>query len=324
MKDKRKILKLACITEFIYIVSKVIYYCFFKKFNDEVMANLFLLLISAFFLIILYRESKKDIEVLKKNKIKIIISSIWLFIDPVIPGVLGFLFIFLISDKKKNNLPVIKEEKRQASDYVKSILLIFIFILIMFVLPRFSFFNKIPEYVIYLVILIIVLLFNFKYIKKDFVIFCKNIKVYLPFIIKRYFIMLLFMILVAVPIVLINNGVTSSNQQVLNQMFKKVPLMMLLLSTLYAPFVEENVFRLSLSKLFNNKILFIVISGFLFGILHMIDKFTSFYDLLYIFQYAALGICLAKAYIDSKNIFTSIGMHFIQNLLAAILVILLY
>ena len=94
--------------------------------------------------------------ILIPNKIKIIISSIWLFIDPVIPGVLGFLFIFLISDKKKNNLPVIEEEKRQASDYVKSILLIFIFILIMFVLPRFSFFNKIPEYVIYLVILIIV------------------------------------------------------------------------------------------------------------------------------------------------------------------------
>ena len=47
----------------------------------------------------------------------------------------------------------------------------------------------------------------------------------------------------------------------LNGMFKKMPIGMLLLSTIYAPFTEENVFRLSLSKLFKNKILFIIVSG---------------------------------------------------------------
>lgn len=97
-----------------------------------------------------------------------------------------------------------------------------------------------------------------------------------------------------------------------------------ILSCLYAPFVEEGVFRLSLSKIFKNKTIFVIVSGFLFGVLHLIDKFTSIYDLLYIFQYAALGICLAKAYKDSNNIFVSISMHFIQNFIAAMLILILY
>lgn len=324
MKDKRNIIKIACIIEFIYIFIMLVYYLFFNKFNDQIIASTFLLLISFVVTILLYKQSKKDIEYIKNNKLKILIPSIWLFLDPVIPGILGFIFLSTLSDKKKSILPKVKEEKITKIEIFKSVFLILLFIIIMFVLPRFSFFEKIPSYIIYIVIFLLVLIMNFKYIKNDFSLFIKNKKVYIPFIIKRYLIMLGIMIIVAIPIVFLNNGQTSSNQKILNQMFGKLPLAMLLLSTLYAPFVEENVFRLSLSKLFKNKTIFIIVSGILFGSLHMIDKFTSFYDLLYIFQYSALGVCLAKAYSDSKNIFVSIGMHFIQNFIAALLVLLIY
>ena len=56
----------------------------------------------------------------------------------------------------------------------------------------------------------------------------------------------------------------------------------------------------------------------------MIDKYTNIYDLLYIFEYSALGICLAKAYKDTNNIFISMSMHFIQNTLASIVMVFLY
>lgn len=324
MKDKRNIIKLACIIEFLYISVMLIYYLFFKDYNEEVSASLFLLLISGIVTVFLYNQAGKDIDYIKNNKLKILIPSIWLFLDPVIPGILGFIFLSSISDKKRKTLPNIEEERVTKKEFFKSILLTIFFIVVMFLLPNFSFFKKIPSYIVYIIIFLTVLIVNFNNIKRDFLIFIKNKKAYLPFIIKRYFIMLGVMIIVAIPIVFLNNGQTSSNQKVLNQMFEKLPLAMLLLSTLYAPFVEENIFRLSLSKLFKNKTVFIVISGFLFGTLHMIDKFTSFYDLLYIFQYSALGICLAKAYNDSKNIFVSISMHFIQNFIAAVLVLLLY
>lgn len=324
MKDKRILLKLGALVEVIYIIITFIYYFSLKKINDEVIANIFLLVISAFFTVTLYKESKKDINVIKKNKSKVIISSIWLFLTNVIPGLFGFMFLLLISDKKKSKLPLVKQLPITTLTYVKSISLLAIFMLLMFVLPKFSFFSKVPSYVIYIVIFITTLIFNYNDLKKDLTYFIKNFKLYFPFIIKRYFSMLFIMIIVAIPVVLINNGATSTNQEMINSMFDKLPLATLILSTLYAPFVEESIFRLSLSKLFKNETLFVIISGVLFGALHVIDKFTSIYDLLYIFQYATLGICLAKAYKYSNNIFVSMSMHFIQNFLAAILVLLLY
>lgn len=324
MKDKRMYLRLACLFETVYIVCMLVYYVFFKKYSDEVLAGLFLLIIGAFFTIMLYSESKKDITDLKKSKLKVLVASVWLFFEPVIPGILGFVFIGSLSDKKRKPLPDVKTSKVSTLDVVKSFFFLIIFPFIMFVLPSYSFFSKIPSILVYVLILSLVLIFYFRELKDNFIIFAKNFKTYLPFIIKRYLIMLGVMVLVAIPIILLNNGETSANQTMVNALFKKIPIQALILSTIYAPFVEESVFRLSLSKLFSNKTLFIITSGFLFGSLHVIDKFTSLTDLLYVFQYAALGMCLAKAYADSKNIFVSISMHFIQNFLAAILVLLLY
>ena len=322
MKDKRNYLKLAFFIEVIYVFFMFIYYLFFTKFSDSVLASLFLLIIGLFLSLLLYKESKKDIE--KINKTCVTLISVWLFFEPIIPGILGFMFIFGLKEKKDVKLPEIKEEKKSFLDYAKSIFLVLCFIFIMFILPEFSFFSHVSSWIIYLVIILIILVLYHKELGRNLMIFLKNIKIYFPFIIKRYFIMLAVMLIVAIPIVMLNSGNTSTNQQMINDMFKQLPIRTLLLSTLYAPFAEESIFRLSLSKLFNNKTLFIIVSGFLFGALHVIDKFTSAMDFLYIFQYAALGICLAKAYSDTNNIFVSISMHFIQNFLAAILVLILY
>lgn len=324
MKDKRTYLKLAYIIQIIYILIMSVYYIFFTSFNDEVIANLFFLLIGMFFAIIIYKESKKDISYLKDNKLKILIAGIWMFLEPIIPGVLCFLFLNSLKDKKNTELPLIKEKRATKSDIIKSIIAISTFILLMFVLPNLKVFKLIPPYFIYAFIFIIIVFMYYQELKNNFKIFICNIRKYIPFIIKRYFIMLSLMIVVAVPIVLLNNGSVSSNQEAINVMFKKVPIITLLLSCFYAPFAEEVIFRLSLSKLISNKKMFIITSGFLFGLLHVIDKFTSFYDFLYVFQYATLGMCLAKAYKDTNNIFVSISIHFIQNFLAAMLVLLLY
>ena len=136
MKDKRILLKLGALLETVYIILNFIYYFSLNKINDEVIANIFLLAISAFFAVTLYKESKRDINELKKSKAKIIISSIWLFLTNVIPGLFGFAFLLLISDKKDSKLPLIKESPTTMMTYVKSISLLVIFILVMFVLPN--------------------------------------------------------------------------------------------------------------------------------------------------------------------------------------------
>ena len=322
MKDKRKILKIASLFEFVYVLIYIFYYLSKGKINEEVIANLFLLLINLLVSIIIFKESKKELKDI--NKFKIFISGIILLLNSVIPGVFCFLFLTLIKDKKEDELPKKDNYVIGIKEKITSIICVLLFIFTMFVLPNLTIGEKIPRFLIYIFLFLLVLLPNFKTIKNDFLLLIKNKNKYFKFIIKRYIIMLIVMIIVAIPIILLNKGNISTNQKMINIMFKKNALITILLSCIYAPFTEEGIFRLSLSKIINNKTLFIVISGFLFGTMHMIDKFTSFYDLLYIFQYASLGICLSKAYIDSDNIFVPIGMHFIQNFLASLLVILFY
>lgn len=323
MKDKRYYLKLSCILESLYIIVMVIYNLFFTKITDKEIASLFFYIISIICTIIMYKESKHDIKYLKDNNIKILISSIYMFIDAIIPGILGFMFLSSLNEKKKVNLPDIKEEKVK-KDTFKGIITVIVFIFLMFVMPNFKFFNKINPFIIYAFILIFTIALWYKDLFSNFKIFKDNFRVYSRFIIKRYLIMLGVMILVGIPIVLLNKGKSSINQQEVNLLFKQTPMLTFLLTSFYAPIVEETTFRLSIKKILNNKYLFVIISGMLFGALHVINNYTNIYNLLFILQYSALGICLAKAYYDSKNVWVSILMHFIQNFMSSILILLFY
>ena len=93
MKDKRNYLKAACILEVIYIIIMFIYYLSVIGLKSETLASIFMLLISTFFTIILYNESKKNISYLKTNNIKILIFGIWMFLESIIPGILCFFFL---------------------------------------------------------------------------------------------------------------------------------------------------------------------------------------------------------------------------------------
>ena len=320
MKDKRKLLKISAVVEFIYIFIMTIHYIFNSKSTDEMIANIFLLFISLYFSIIIFGYSNKEISELKNKKMLLYISSIWVLLDSIIPGVLSLYFISSISDIKEINLPVIMEHTSRKKDKIKSIFLLTLFLSLMYLFPKFNFFNNIPLIVIYIVIFVMVLLLNVRELKEQFIIFYRNIKVYIPYIIKKYFKMLGLMLIVAVPVVLINNGNTSNNQETINGMFNELPIVTLLLTSLYAPFVEETLFRFNLSKLISNKKLFIILSGFIFGFLHVVGQASNIKEFLYVFQYSVLGIYLAKTYKESNNIFVTISMHFMQNFLAAMLI----
>ena len=62
-----------------------------------------------------------------------------------------------------------------------------------------------------------------------------------------------------------------------------------------------------------NKILFIIISGIIFGGLHVITGFSSPIDLLYLIPYCAPGFAFAYILADSDNIFIPISLHFMHN-----------
>ena len=63
-------------------------------------------------------------------------------------------------------------------------------------------------------------------------------------------------------------------------------------------------------------------SGLIFGSLHITSYITTISDIIYIIPYASLGFAFGLLYYKTDNIFSSITVHSIHNLLATLLVLL--
>ena len=113
----------------------------------------------------------------------------------------------------------------------------------------------------------------------------------------------------------------SNNEEAVRSLISQVPAYMLFSVSIYAPFIEEMLFRKSLGDIFKNKVVYIIISAFLFGALHVIGSLDSVYSLLHLIPYVSLGVAFSIIYVKTKNVFVSMLFHCIHNSLAAILLI---
>lgn len=105
----------------------------------------------------------------------------------------------------------------------------------------------------------------------------------------------------------------SSNEQTIRSLIKFYPVYMIFSSVIYAPIVEELIFRKSIRKIFDDKIIFILTSGFLFGLVHVIGSSSSSNELLMGIPYMIMGIDLAYIYYKSDNIYTTMFIHSMHN-----------
>lgn len=111
------------------------------------------------------------------------------------------------------------------------------------------------------------------------------------------------------------------NEEAVQNSLKMAPLYTAFASCIFAPFVEELIFRKSLKKVFSNNTLFIIISGFLFGLAHNLSTLltgTNANQLLYIIPYGLFGCIFAYMYVKKKNIFIPITFHMIHNTILTI------
>ena len=130
--------------------------------------------------------------------------------------------------------------------------------------------------------------------------------------IRYWFIALGLMAISNILINMIINIDTPSNQEAIIKLFSKVPIYACITTIIFAPILEELVFRLSFRKMFKNDLLFIIISGLFFGSMHVLSS-TSYSELLYVIPYSIPGFIFAYTLIKSDNIFVPIGLHFIHN-----------
>ncbi len=143
---------------------------------------------------------------------------------------------------------------------------------------------------------------------------------------KYYFIGLIGMIVSNILIVLLVKEANANNENTVRELITKAPIYMIFSVSIYAPFIEEIIFRKSIKDMIlsikDNKItkyIFIISSGLIFALMHIIGSATSIYDYFYIIPYASLGIAFASLYYKKDNIFYTIMIHSMHNTLAIIL-----
>ena len=140
--------------------------------------------------------------------------------------------------------------------------------------------------------------------------------------IRRRFILTLIISMVANLIrLIITKNTTSENQLSVLEL----PIWYLApIAVIWAPIVEECIFRGSLKRLIPNKYVFIIISGVIFGALHAISESSLFNIIVTSIPYCVIGISFSMAYEKSNNIVTNIAMHALNNFLAISLLIVAF
>jgi membrane protease YdiL (CAAX protease family) len=158
-----------------------------------------------------------------------------------------------------------------------------------------------------------------KRLSRDLKAFKDNFGSYIGYVFKWWGLMLLMSLGAAIVRLVLGGEVETANQAALNSM----PIWYVgPLAIIWAPFVEEGIFRGGLRRFVKNDKLFIVLSAILFGLLHTIGTETGIYNMfVQSLQYMVMGGVMAYTYSKTNNIFVNMGIHCVQNTLGVILML---
>ena len=172
-----------------------------------------------------------------------------------------------------------------------------------------------------IIYLIIIVFCYFKTLKKDFKPFFKNFANNFEEAFKYYFIGLGIMIFSNLIITFVLNGGVGENEETVRSYIDIAPFLMLLEVSIYAPLAEELLFRKSIRDVVSNKWLYVLLSGFIFGALH-VTSLNSLIDLVYLIPYCSLGFAFSYIYAKSDNIYSTICINAMHNTITIVLYLL--
>ncbi len=178
--------------------------------------------------------------------------------------------------------------------------------------------------ILYELLIIIIIIFILKEsVINDFNIYKKNIKAYYKEYIKYWFYALVLMYISNYLILLFFTNDIANNEQLVRQLFEVNPIFTFILASILAPILEELVFRLSIYKILqNHKYIFIITSGIVFGLMHVLGSANTLVEWLYLIPYSIPGCVFAYTLTKSNNIFVPISLHLTHNTFALILQVL--
>lgn len=177
-------------------------------------------------------------------------------------------------------------------------------------------------FLINLSLMIMLFIFYSKSIKENLKDLKLNFKSYIKDNFKYYVIGLLIMIISNIIISFFVEG-NSTNETLIREYINIMPIYMIFSSCIYAPFTEEMVFRKSLRNCFNNKVLYILLSGLIFGSMHLLSA-SNLVELVFLIPYSSLGCVFAYMYYKTNNIFVPMTFHMVHNTIIVINYLLMF
>jgi len=105
------------------------------------------------------------------------------------------------------------------------------------------------------------------------------------------------------------------NQEMVESALATMPILMIITIVVFAPIVEEVIFRLVLMNLFNWKPIHnLIFSSLVFGLIHVISG-----GLIHIIPYFLMGLVFGYFYLKYKNIWHVTILHVLHNGLTAVI-----
>lgn len=244
--------------------------------------------------------------------------------------------IILICSQRKNpedfpqakgsgEIPKIEYKKSTKKEIVGAIILILVYfsqLVLGKVIPNdMQYEQRLAIVIVYYIISLITAIAVFwRKLKNDIKLFKENFGAYMKFVLPKYGLALLTLIIANMICLRITNQSTSVNQASVNSLplWFSVPL-----SIIWAPIVEEMVFRGTIRRFIKNDIVFIIVSSILFGLIHVTNEASLFNMAFMMIPYASLGAYLAYMYAKSENIMSNVSAHCIQNTIASIITVIM-
>lgn len=270
-------------------------------------------------------------DVIAHKKKIIILNVIQLLFGTMFNIIFAIINIVILSSKtvdveepvkEKKELPIL-EDITKHKWYVYFIIFVFLFvicytpILNILPLPETKIAAIITMIVLYIVQVSALVIPMTNELKRDFIVFKNNFKLYLGNMLPRFGIIVIGYFISNISVLLLVGNIPN-NQQTLVSM----PLYITaFLGIVIGPLTEELMFRGFIKKFIKNDFLFIIVSSLVFGGLHVLSA-DSLQQVLYIIPYSILGLAFSLNYVKTKNIASNIFLHSAWNTLAVVVIAL--
>lgn len=276
-------------------------------------------------------------KILRKKGMLITFSAICFFMSNSIflsiLNIANFIVSICMQRKNPEDYPIKEKKEMPKVEYSKSTLKekIWGVVLVAVYCSQFILDKLIPEnankYVYlgviigyYLCTFIVSIIVFRKRLMNDIKLFKNNAKPYILYVLPRLGIAYLLMIVSNIICLRITKQTTSVNQSAINSLplWFSIPL-----AVIWAPIVEECIYRGVIRRFIKNNIAFIVCSAIIFGLIHTVNEVNLLNTLVMAIPYGVLGGAFAYIYAKTENITNNILCHFLQNVLAMGLSVLL-